>query len=94
VRTITAAELRQNLTKELRALEHGEEFVITRDGREIGRLIPRPTIWVSAEAAMSLYRNSVDPAWAVELQEGRDAMTLTDPWADAAGGHERDSRRE
>jgi prevent-host-death family protein len=40
MRSITVGELRQNPTHMLDEVEHGETYVITRHGREIGRIVP------------------------------------------------------
>lgn len=40
MKTITVAELRQNPTAALAAVEAGETYRITRHGREVGRIVP------------------------------------------------------
>jgi len=40
VKTISVGELRQNPTQMLREVESGETYVITRHGREVGRVVP------------------------------------------------------
>lgn len=40
MKTITVGELRQNPTAMLAEVEDGETYVITRYGREIGRIVP------------------------------------------------------
>lgn len=40
MRSITVAELRQNPTDALNAVESGETYVVTRHRREIARLVP------------------------------------------------------
>lgn len=40
MKTITVGELRQNPTAMLADVEHGETYVITRHGKEVGRIVP------------------------------------------------------
>lgn len=38
--TITLREANQNFSKYIAAVEHGEEFIVTKRGREVARLTP------------------------------------------------------
>lgn len=38
--TITLREANQNFSKYIAAVEHGEEFIVTKRGREVARLMP------------------------------------------------------
>lgn len=40
MKKITIGELRQNPTEMLDEVEQGETFLITRHGREVGRIVP------------------------------------------------------
>jgi prevent-host-death family protein len=54
MRTIPAVEAKAHFSELLRAVEAGEEIVITRRGREIARLVPE-----QARSAASLF----EPFW-------------------------------
>lgn len=85
--TVSIAELRQNPTPVLDAVEHGETYVVTRYRKEIARIVPpkvrRP---VTAAAAMAVYDNAPlpDSSWAEEVTADRAAFDAetTDPWGD------------
>ena len=60
----------------LRRAEQGERFTITVDGRPVAELGPLPGTRVPAspEALSELFAETpVDPSWAAELREMRDA---------------------
>lgn len=83
--TVSIAELRQNPTPVLDAVEHGETYVVTRYRKEIARIVPpqvrRP---VTAAAAMAVYDVAplTDDSWAQEIAADRAAFDAetTDPW--------------
>lgn len=85
--SVSIAELRQNPTPVLDAVEHGETYVVTRYRKEIARIVPpRARRPVSAAAAMAVYDDALlpDTSWAEEVAADRvafDAET-TDPWGD------------
>jgi len=55
-REITQRELRNESGKIMRALDRGEEFVVTRNGVPVGELTPvRRRRFVSAEAAVTAF---------------------------------------
>ena len=56
MKTLTAAELARNLSRVLDRLEHdGEEMIIVRDNRPIGRLVPTTIGMTVDEAFGDLY---------------------------------------
>jgi prevent-host-death family protein len=85
--SVSIAELRQNPTPVLDAVEHGETYVVTRYRKEIARIVPpkvrRP---VTAAAAMAVYDLAPlpDNSWAEEIAADRAAFDAewTDPWGD------------
>jgi prevent-host-death family protein len=55
-RRITQRELRNESGKIMRAVDRGESFVVTRNGKEVGVLTPfRARRFVSAEAALAAF---------------------------------------
>jgi antitoxin (DNA-binding transcriptional repressor) of toxin-antitoxin stability system len=59
VRDITQRELRNESGKIMRELDHGETFVVTRDGVPVGELIPlRRHRFISADAAVAIFRDA------------------------------------
>lgn len=81
---ISVAQLRQNPTAAFDAVEHGEEVLITRNRRQIGKLVPvdKPRKPVTAEQARALYAEAplIDDSWADEVSEAREESTTRDPW--------------
>lgn len=85
--SVSIAELRQNPTQVLGAVEHGETYVVTRYRKEIARIVPpkarRP---VTAADAMAVYDSAplLDSTWAEEITADRAAFDAetTDPWGD------------
>lgn len=58
-RRITQRELRNESGEIMRAVDRGESFVITRNGREVGDLTPvRARQFVSAEAAVAAFASA------------------------------------
>jgi antitoxin (DNA-binding transcriptional repressor) of toxin-antitoxin stability system len=55
-RTITQRQLRNESGEIMRALDHGEAFVVTRNGVPVGELTPlRRRQFVRAEAAVAVF---------------------------------------
>jgi prevent-host-death family protein len=55
-REITQRELRNNSGEIMRALDHGESFVVTRNGTPVGELIPlRRRRFVPAEVVLGAF---------------------------------------
>lgn len=86
--SVSIAELRQNPTVVLDAVEHGETYVVTRYRKEIARLVPpvdrRPV--PGGEVMAALRRTPLeDSSWAGELAADRAAFDAewVDPWGDA-----------
>ena len=84
--TVTATELARNLSRILDRLEHGgEEVVIVRNNRPIGRLIPGAPVMTALEALADLYRTLPDEDGEAWLRESRIPERdwdeeLRDPW--------------
>jgi len=78
-REITQRELRNNSGEIMRQLDHGESFIVTRNGTPVGELTPlRRHRFLTAETAVAAFR--VAPR--VEYQRFRadlDAVADQDP---------------
>lgn len=58
-RTITQRELRNDSGDIMRQLDHGETFIVTRNGVPVGELSPlRRLRFVRAEAVVAVFRNA------------------------------------
>ena len=58
-REITQRELRNNSGEIMRALDRGEEFIVTRNGVPVGELTPfRKRRFVRAEVAIAMFAGS------------------------------------
>ena len=58
-REITQRELRNESGKIMRAVDHGESFIVTRNGDPVGELTPlHRKRFVPAEAAIALFRTA------------------------------------
>ncbi len=82
--TLTLAQLRQNPSAALRAVEHeGAEYTITNHGRPVARLVPVQADGIaSAETTARLFASiTPNPAWAAELAADRASDASSDPWA-------------
>ena len=83
--SVSIAELRQNPTPVLDAVERGETYVVTRYRKEIARLVPavdrQP---VSGRDVMAALRRTPleDSSWADEVTADRAAFDAewVDPW--------------
>ena len=63
-REITQRELRNESGEIMRALDRGEEFVVTRNGVPVGELIPlRQRRFIAAETAVAVFHDApvIDP---------------------------------
>lgn len=81
--TLTLAQLRQNPSAALRAVEHdGAEYTITNHGRPVARLVPLQRDGIaSAEATARFFATwEPDHVWAAELAADRANDASTDPW--------------
>jgi prevent-host-death family protein len=87
-RTITQRELRNESGRILRAAEHGEAFIVTRNGTPVARLTPitEETPFVSAEAM----RRSAEGLPVVDFQRLRDdlAGSIDGEFRDPFGRHD------
>ncbi|GGF98738.1 hypothetical protein GCM10007304_10870 [Rhodococcoides trifolii] len=82
MKSITVAQLRQNPTAALDDLENGEEYIITRHRKEVGRLVPpKRRVPVTAERAASVYAASpLDGSWSIEVERDRSDDVVENPW--------------
>ncbi len=57
--TITQRELRNESGEIMRRLDHGETFIVTRNGTPVGELTPmRRHRFVSTDAVVAMFRNA------------------------------------
>ncbi|MGU3435865.1 type II toxin-antitoxin system Phd/YefM family antitoxin [Actinomycetes bacterium M1A6_2h] len=82
MKSITVAQLRQNPTEAIDDLERGEEYIITRHRKEVGRLVPpRKRIPVTAERAAAVYLAApLDGSWSAEFEQDRADDVVENPW--------------
>lgn len=74
-------ELRQNPAPVLRAVEAGDEVIVSVSGRLVARIVPLENpAWVDGERAARIYAVGVDPQWEAELRVAREDETVDDPW--------------
>jgi antitoxin (DNA-binding transcriptional repressor) of toxin-antitoxin stability system len=58
-RVITQRELRNDSGEIMRSLDHGESFIVTRDGVPVGELTPlRRHRFVLTDAVVAMFRNA------------------------------------
>ena len=78
-REITQRELRNESGKIMRAVDHGESFIVTRNGDPVGELTPLyRKRFVPAEAAVALFRAA--PAVDYDrFREDLDSIADQDP---------------
>ena len=81
MKSVGVRELKQNASQVLAQVENGESFIVTVQGREVGRIVPavRGT-WVSAGQMMSIYDVPVDAGFCDDINAARDASIQDDPW--------------
>ncbi|MCK9897507.1 type II toxin-antitoxin system Phd/YefM family antitoxin [Frankia sp. AgB32] len=83
---ITQRDLRARSREIMDAVEHGQSFTVTRDGRHIGQLVPirRRRRFIPRQEFAAMSRNAPD----TDLDSFRaDQDATVDP--DATGAHER-----
>ncbi|HEY8054419.1 MAG TPA: hypothetical protein VIE13_00755, partial [Terriglobales bacterium] len=75
MKTMTATALARNLSKVLDQLARGgEEIVVERNQRVLGRLVPGPAQQTALEALSDIYRTLPAPAartWEADARRGR-----------------------
>ena len=78
-REITQRELRNDRGEIMRQLDHGETFVITRNGVPAGELAPlRRHRFITAETAVAMFRGA--PKVSIDaLRADLDAIAAQDP---------------
>lgn len=67
-KTITLREANQGFSRCIRAVEAGEEFVITRNGEPVARLVPvsgRRVLTPEQEAALARTRERMRTGWPI-----------------------------
>jgi len=80
--SISVGKLRQNPTAALDEVESGHEVVVTRNNKEVAKLVPLQRRGpVSADAAAAVFREAplADGSWSEELRQMRDEER-SDPW--------------
>lgn len=81
MKSVGIRELKQNASQVLAQVENGESFIVTVQGREVGRIVPAVRgAWVSAEQMMSVYDVPVDAGFWTDINEARNQTVQTDPW--------------
>ena len=74
-RTISQRELRNDSGEIMRALERGEDFVVTRNGVPVGELRPARRRFVSRDLLLEAFRTApaIDPhRFRADLDQGAD----------------------
>lgn len=80
MRFLPQRELRNQSGAVLRAVEAGESFAVTVDGRPVATLGPyRARQWVSSFAVEQLLATPTDPS-SLEDVRALDEESLDDPW--------------
>jgi prevent-host-death family protein len=76
---ITQRELRNDSGEIMRRLDHGESFIVTRNGTPVGELTPlRRHRFVSSDAVVAMFRNA--PAIdAGRFRSDLDSLASQDP---------------
>jgi prevent-host-death family protein len=67
-KTLTLRDANQTFSSCIRAVESGEDFVITRNGKPVARLTPVSNVRVLTEkqkAALARFHRIVDEGWAL-----------------------------
>jgi prevent-host-death family protein len=82
MKSVGVRELKQNASQVMAQVENGESFVVTVQGREVGRIVPAARgSWVSAEQMMTVYDVPVDAGFWSDIDAARDQAGQDDPWA-------------
>lgn len=76
-RTISQRELRNESGEIMRALDRGEDFIVTRNGVPVGELRPARRRFVSREMLLETFR-AAPPVAADRLRQDLDAVTRQD----------------
>lgn len=82
--SISVGKLRQNPTEAFDEVEAGREVIVTRNNREIAKLVPtQPRRAVTAEDAAAVYREAPlsDSSWSREVDAARDEVQ-PDVWGE------------
>lgn len=59
---VTATEMKNNFGKYMDMVMNGQEVIVTKNGREVGRFIPRDaTVSFLTDALTGIIRNKYDP---------------------------------
>ncbi|TVR25802.1 MAG: type II toxin-antitoxin system prevent-host-death family antitoxin [Nitriliruptor sp.] len=76
-------ELRNDISRVLRAAEAGAVYTVTVDGRPVAELGPhRPRQWIRSDDVVSLLATPTDPALLDDvIARDLDAGLDRDPWA-------------
>ncbi len=62
IATATSTEMKNNFGRYLRIVMNGGEVIITRNGKEIGRLIPRKAaVFYLTDSLTGVLKESADP---------------------------------
>jgi prevent-host-death family protein len=79
---IPQRELRNNVSRVLRAAEAGERYIVTVDGRPVAELGPhRPRQWVPVSTLRSLLATPTDEDLLADVAaQPIEAGVDTDPW--------------
>ena len=67
-KTITLREANQSFSRRIREVEAGEEYVITRKGEPVARLVPisgRRALTPSQQAALARTRMRMEQGWPI-----------------------------
>jgi antitoxin (DNA-binding transcriptional repressor) of toxin-antitoxin stability system len=84
MKTMTATALARNLSAVLDQLgRSGEEIMIERNQRVVGRLVPGPARQTALEALADIYRTLPEAAaagWEADARRGRWSQQVRDPW--------------
>ena len=75
---ISQRELRNNSGEIMRALDRGEEFIITRNGQPVGELRPVRRRFVARAALLAAFRGA-PPIDARRFREQIDSILDADP---------------
>ena len=66
--TATATEMQNNFGRYLNLVMNGQEIVVTRNGREVGRFVPvDATVSWLTDSLTGILKNDCDPEQAKEL---------------------------
>jgi len=81
MRSVGVRELKQNASQVLAQVENGESFIVTVQGREVGRIVPAVrSTWVPADQMMAVYDVPVDAGYWSDVSQARDESRQDDPW--------------